>query len=208
MDATIKQKVQEFVDRKEMFTSVDISNAIKKDGIWIRNAEVRNWLRANSRDPNVFDGYSSSAISVCGGNTDATLYHPSLGDPDDYQARDQQPLTPYDVKAIQKQKVGQPIPAAAPDIGDVLSTRTDDADMVAVIKSKERVKIPGNMIKALGWKIGDTIDPAVIKTHRVIRATLKVGKDHRVSVPRSAINWGTDPVKVMLKGGTIVFEKA
>jgi hypothetical protein len=208
MDATIKQKVQEFVGRKEMFTSVDVSNSIKKDGIWVRNAEVRNWLRANSRDPNVFDGYSSSTISVCGGNTDATLYHPSLGDPDDYQARDQQPLTPDEVKAIQRQKVGQPIPAAAPDIDDVLSTRADSADMVTVIKSKERIKIPGNMIKALGWSIGDTIDPAVIKTHRVIRATLKVGKDHRVSVPRSAINWGTDPVKVMLKNATIVFEKA
>lgn len=208
MEATIKQKTQEFVARKVMFTSVDISNAIKTDGVWVRNSEVRSWLRANSKDPSIFDGYAASTIMVCGGNTEATLYHPSLDNPDDYSERNQQPLTPDAVKAIQKQKIGQPIPSSAPDIDDVLSTPTNKADMEAVISTKERVKIPALMIKALGWSVGDTIDPALIKTHRVISPTLKVSKEGRVSIPRTAINWGTAPVKVMLKNGVVEFDKA
>lgn len=211
LDTTIKTKVQEFVSRQEMFTSIDISNAIKTDGIWIKSREVAEWLRNNFSDVSVFGDYAQTSIPVCGGRSDAALYHPLMSDVVNYTNRDQRALTPDDVKIIQGKLVGTPRPDAAPDINDVLDpSKDDDADveMSIVIKSKERVKIPGAMIRALGWKQGDRVDPAVIKTHKAFTSTLYVNSDCRVSVPRECINWGDAPVKVILKKGVIEFDKA
>ena len=43
----IKAKIDEYVTKNEAFTSVDIANAIKTDGTWIRNRDVAAWLRKN-----------------------------------------------------------------------------------------------------------------------------------------------------------------
>jgi hypothetical protein len=208
LDATIKVKVQEFISKEEMFTSVDIANAIKQDGIWIKNREVRDWLRANVSDTALFGDYAHTQIQVCCGTATATLYYPMFKDPDDYQKRDQVALTPDEVKAIQKTKIGQPVASATPDINQVFDASDDDVDASAVIKTTERIKIPGHIIKKLGWAPGDRIDPALIKTHRALPSDLYVNADYRVSIPRSVVDWGKDPVKVILRKGEIVFDKA
>lgn len=208
MDATIRQKVDEVIKREDMFTSMDISNAIKRDGIWVRNRETRDWLRANFTDKTIFGDYAASPIKVAGGAVDATLYHPLWKDPSTYTGGDQVPLTPDEVKEIAKNKVGQPNASAAPDISQVLSDTMARADLCFVVQSTERLKIPGEIIRRLGWSVGDVIDPARIKTSKVLPPNLKVNKDHRVSIPREAVDWGTSPVKVMLKNGEVVFDKA
>jgi hypothetical protein len=208
LDVTIKTKVQEFISQEKMFTSVDIANAVKRDGIWIKNREVRDWLRANSSDSSLFGDYATTQIQVCGGTATATLYYPMFKDPDEYAERDQVALTPDEVKAIQKQRVGQPVPNVTPDINQVLCSTDDDVQASTVIKTTERIKIPGYMVKKLGWAPGDRIDPAVIKTHRALPSDLYVNADYRVSIPRSVVDWGNDPVKVILKENEIVFDKA
>lgn len=211
-EATIRAKVEEFIKAEKLFTSVDIANAIKNDGIWIRNTEVRNWIQSNFNDKMLFGDYVLTPIHVCNGTSLASLYHPALSDPNDYTDRDQRSLTPDDVKAIQKAKVGTPSPAKAPDIKDMLSTDDDDDDttptMSIIIRSTERIKIPGLMIRELGWTPGQNIDPALILTDSVLPPTLTVNTDYRVSIPRTAVKWGTSPVKVILKDGKIQFEKA
>ena len=100
LEATIKAKVQDFTARHEMFTSVDISNAIKSDGIWIKNREVAEWLRTNFSDVSLFGDYQQTVIQVCGDKAEAALYHPLMTDPNIYTNRDQRALTPDDVKII------------------------------------------------------------------------------------------------------------
>ena len=220
LDTTIRDTVKKFVDDEKMFTSVDIATDIKKRGIWVRTVEVRAWLQRNFDKDSLMGDYNSSQIGVCNNTTLATLYHPIWQDPNEYQDRDQQPLTPIDVKNIQLTLKNQLRPDTAPDINDVFDAaqtpdsdgsddnKDDNDDEGYTITSVERLKIPGALIRKLGWKPGDTIDPALIQTSRTIPATLKVNKDYRVSIPRNSVDWGTSPVKLKVKGGRIVFEKA
>jgi len=207
LEASIKAKVQEYISKEEMFTSVDIANAIKRDGIWVRVKEVRDWLHANSNDQTLFGDYGQSTIDVCGGKAQATLYHPAFKDPNEYVARDQVSLTPDEVKDIQKKVAGTTNASATPDITAVFDN-TSTPDLSVVIKSKERIKIPGEITRKLGLKPGDRVDPALIKTHTVITKDLYVNSDYRISIPRSSVNWAPSPVKVMLKSGEVVFDKA
>jgi hypothetical protein len=207
LDVTIKAKVQEFVNKEQMFTSVDVANAIKKSGVWVRVSEVRTWIKNNLSDQSLFGDYGHTTIDVCGGKAQATLYHPVFADPNDYVERDQVTLTPDEVKAIQKQVSGTVNVSATPDISAIFDNTTSP-DLSIVIKSKERIKIPGEITRKLGLQPGDRVDPALLKTHTVITRDLFVNSDYRISIPRTAIHWGTDPVKVMLKNGVVEFDKA
>ena len=207
LDVTIKTKVQEYIAKGEMFTSVDIANAVKKDGIWVRNRDVRNWLHANSSDQVLFGDYGQSIINVCNGSAQATLYHPVFKDASEYTALDQVSLTPDEVKDIQKKVTGTTNVKATPDITAVFNN-TSTPDLSIVIKSKERIKIPGEITRKLGLKPGQRVDPALIKTHTVITKDLYVNSDYRISIPRSSVNWAPSPVKVMLKDGEVLFDKA
>jgi hypothetical protein len=212
-EATVLQKIQEFVDSNKMFTSVDIANAVKLEGLWVRNRHVRDWVISHFNDKEIFHDYVVSQIHVCGGSSLATLYHPGLSDPNDYLDRDQKPLTPDEVKQIQKDKKGS-LKDNAADIKNILekdeSEEEDDEDieMSVVLRSVERLKIPGAMIRKLGWIPGQNVDPALLLTSGYIPSNLKVNDDYRVSIPRSTVSWGTSPVRVVLKSGKIHFEKA
>jgi hypothetical protein len=213
--ATVLEKVTEAIKEERMFTSVDIANAVKSEGLWVHNREVRDWLLENFSDKTIFGDYIISQIFVCNGSSVASLYHSGLSDPNDYMERNQAPLTPDEVKAIAAAKVGTVKDSMAPDLNKLLPDASDDeddddtvVDMTAVIRSKDRIKIPGAMVRALGWVPGQVVDPALILTTNTIPGSLKVNDDYRVSIPRSAVPWGTDPVNVILKGGKIHFEKA
>jgi len=214
--ATVLEKVTQAIKEDRMFTSVDIANEVKSEGLWVRNREVRDWLLENFTDKDLFGNYTISQIYVCNGSSVASLYHPALSDPNDYLERNQKPLTPDEVKTIALAKVGTVKDSMAPDLNKILPDTFDDddddqgviVDMTITIRSKDRIKIPGAMIRALGWIPGQIVDPALILTTNTISGNLKVNDDYRVSIPRSAVPWGTDPVNVILKTGKIHFEKA
>lgn len=225
--ASVQEKVTEFIKEDKMFTSVDIANAVKLEGLWVRNTEVRDWLQENFGNKALFGTYVISQISVCNGSSMASLYHPALLNPSDYVDRNQRPLTPDEVKAIAKAKIGTVKDSAVPDLNKILDKdnedngddEEDDKDttntsgtkpvtMSTVLKSTERLKLPGAMIRALGWIPGQVVDPALILTTKVLSGTLTVNDDYRVSIPRSAVPWGKSPVKVTLKDGKIHFKKA
>jgi len=200
----IQNKVETFVKNEKMFTSVDIANAVKNDGEWVRNIEVASWLRENFYKQDIFLEYRTEPIDVCNGSRSATLYLPEWADSDNYGNRDQTPLTPGDVNNI-KNRIKKD--STTPDIVDMLND--NKAVMSKVIRSTERIKIPGAMIKKLGYAPGDKVPPDVVRAHNNIPGRLIVNKDYRFSIPRSSVKWGSDPVKVILTDDNkITFEKA
>lgn len=213
--SVIETKIRDFIKKDRSFTSVDIANAIKEDGIWIRNIEVRDWLKSNIQDSDIFGEYESELIEVCSGTRTATLYRPSWADSNDYDERDQIALTPDQVNAISSQdkkpstsKKNNSIKDTADDEDIITMVNPKGVDIRRTIYSTERIKIPGVIIKKLGLRPGDNVNPMLLKTHRPVPSRLKVNSDYRVSIPRDCVNWGNDPINVMLKGKEIIFEKA
>jgi hypothetical protein len=207
----IRAKVLQYINKEEMFTSVDISNAIKGDGEWVQNREVRDWLKSNFTNDSMFADYNRMSITVCKDSVAATLYLPAYKNPDDYEPRNQHALTPSEVESIKKAKAAQPAKSTA-DIVQILSSPSNSGNkqvgLIRVIRSTERIKIPGALIRKLGYGPGDQIDPSKIKTDKPIPGRLIVNKDYRFSVPRGCVGWDHQPVKVLLKSDKIVFEKA
>ena len=129
-DQTISDKVYEAVGKGEMFTSVDIANAIKTDGTWVRNSEVAHWLR-NWHTFN--DGYTVTRIPVTAADTQQTvsanLYLPQGEDSANYVKVTQPAMTPDEFKALHGvDPTGSAAPASAPD-GDGGSDDAADASV-------------------------------------------------------------------------------
>lgn len=217
----IKKTVYKYVERDEMFTSLDISQDIKRKGKFIRNVTVRNWLKdnfyecvneanscnviSNPNIPSKFAHYESKSIKVDRGSKWATLYKPDFKYAYDYITRDQVPLTPVEVARARKNPISSP---KSPDIVDLMDS---DIDIISrKINSLERIKIPGAIAKRLGWTAGTLIDDdkaKLIKTDRPLPKGLKVSKDLRISIPREVVAI-PNPVKVRCDGFVVTFEKA
>jgi len=180
----IEIKFNEFVNKQVMFTSIDIANSIKKDGMWLRNSEVATWLRTNALKN---ASYSSTKITVSN-NKEATLYHPLNSNPDTYVDRDQEALPPVQQSVITKQ----------------------DPDKIKVSPDKDlRLRIPSVLIKKLGLNPGDKVDKSKILVNAEdVSEDLIVHSDGRIAFPRKCLAWGTDPVLVFVDKGFMCFEKA
>ncbi len=113
----IEDKVTAFVDDTKGFTSVDIANAIKTEGTWVRNREVASWLR--NWTPPV--GYSVTKISVSQHGTiaQANVYIPNTLAITDYVKTSQDAMTPAEFETLHGKK----------PFGDAINSSTgDDAD--------------------------------------------------------------------------------
>lgn len=113
-DTLIQAKAESFIRDEILFTSVDVSNALKKDGNFVRNRDVTAWLHAHSDDAAIFPNYTATIIPVRNGAVQATLYYPCWKDPDDYQKRDQKALSPSDLN----------LPASPGAVNQTMSTMT------------------------------------------------------------------------------------
>jgi hypothetical protein len=91
----IFNKALEFTTKGKQFTSVDVANAIKGDGVWVRNREVAAFLRENIFK--VDSTYTKEVIDVTlpnGATAEATLYKPKWRDSGDYTDRSQKASPP------------------------------------------------------------------------------------------------------------------
>jgi hypothetical protein len=221
----IKKTVFSYVEKDFMFTSMDISQTIKKGGKFVRNSTVRDWLRDNFwdlvneassgnlfTDPNIpekIGSYETCSIQVRGGTAYATLYKPDWADEEDYGTRNLVPMTPSEVnKIVTGAAIKKDSKPADPDITDLMDGKVDIVSRS--INSLERIKIPGAMAKRLGWSEGTVIDKdkaKLIKTDKPLPDGLKVNKDLRISIPRDVVSV-PNPVKVRCDGYVITFEKA
>ena len=91
--------VVKMMSEGKSFTSLDIANIVKDDGIWVRNTEVAIWLRKNAITIGCKNSksYNQSLIIVDSsvvGFTHTYLYHHFETSPDEYLDRDQKPKNP------------------------------------------------------------------------------------------------------------------
>lgn len=95
------------------------------------------------------------------------------------------------------------------DDGDQYNPDGDGVRIKKRLASVERLWIPTDIVKAIGLNPGDTVDIDKVKIHHgKLNPGLKVHYDGRFAIPRRCIGYGTDPVKVLVKGDEIYFEKA
>jgi hypothetical protein len=95
------------------------------------------------------------------------------------------------------------------DDGDQYNPDGDGVRLKKRLASVERLWIPSDITKAVGLSPGDNVDISKIKIHSgKLNPSLKVHYDGRFAIPRRCVGYGTDPVKVMVKGDEIFFEKA
>lgn len=78
LETLVKSQVSDFIQRGEMFTALDVSNAVKATGIVCRHREVRDIVIASFKAGD-FTGYEAGSIIVTltnGDVADALLYFP------------------------------------------------------------------------------------------------------------------------------------
>lgn len=102
-DKLVKDIIKVMVDKKELFTSVDVANIVKSQGEWIRNSEVSFIMKEIFQ--NDYDDYIRSQIEVkkAEGNNEfvkAWLYHPKNTDPKSYKNVEGKPIDPDEFKKI------------------------------------------------------------------------------------------------------------
>lgn len=191
----IQAQFESFVEAEAMFTSVDIGNAIKENGDWVKNSDVAIWLRNNALA--IATNYCSTLIDVNNGTQKAFLYYPSGTNPDDYQTRNQAALPPNpNMKTI---TVTSACSASCP------------ASSVSKIKlrsdSRTRLRIPAILVRQLGLNPGDVVDFSKILFHKQPENDLIVYKDGRISFSRNCLSFGDGPVFAFIENGCLNFEK-
>lgn len=98
-DQIIETTVDQFVNDKKGFTSVDIGNAIKIAGTWVPNREVAAWLR--KWDAPADYGVSKVTVTTADGNTvKAGVYLPNTLSVADYTTTSQEAMTPDDFQTL------------------------------------------------------------------------------------------------------------
>jgi len=125
--AFLTDLVEDLMTGGQPFTSLDIANEAKKAGHFARNRWVAAWLRSNVIEiaHQLAALYNQTLIEVdssIAGTTLAYLYHHMHFDPDDYTARDQDPLqtvgqraaAPQPATRVQAVKVN--VPDGTPDV--------------------------------------------------------------------------------------------
>jgi hypothetical protein len=121
----VRKEVERFVERDDLFTSVDIANAIKRGNQddtpeWIRNSEVAAYLRGNALQVALQSGknYEMTPVPVTlasGAVTSANVYHPLGTDALDYSNTAEKAITPDEFAIIEASWTGAPAtPKAIP----------------------------------------------------------------------------------------------
>jgi hypothetical protein len=136
-DLLIESKVNDFVRSQKGFTSIDICNAIKTDGTWVRNRDVASWLR--SWVPPV--GYAVSRLSVKlldGSVAQASVYLPNTLCVADYTDTTQTAMTPAEFETLHG--VDPLAPVVAPvDYANGNSDDSDDSDGKATTTMSQKL---------------------------------------------------------------------
>ena len=219
----IEQKVRDLVSQQTMFTSVDVTNAIKTDGIWINNAIVSSWLRSNfdAVNQSMGNNYESKVINVANNTHRAFVYYPFFNDPNNYPNPNAIAMTPDQFFALHNYKHTDP--EAQPDGPSVQSStsiqqQTPQAPTISnkVVsidartltgKAQGRIRIPGAIIKALGLKPGDVVATSNKVDIPNLSKNITVQNDYRVSIPRDILSLGKGPVRMSLRDGKLKIEK-
>jgi hypothetical protein len=213
MDKVIRAKVEDFVKKQLMFTSVDISNAIKKDGVWVRNSDTSTWLHRNFNDVNdsLAADYTVVTIKVLNNTVSALLYLHVTHSADNYTNRDLEAMTPSQFKRLYGyDPTSTPIACKS---AKSVSVKTNGKLKITEFKSG-RIRVPAALVKAAGMRPGCKVNFKKIAVNTAkISSPLKVHNDGRLSLPRNCIEVDSTSVKkdslfAFIDNGVIKFELA
>jgi hypothetical protein len=152
----IRQETGAWMQRGKSFTSVDIANAIKQRGTFIKNRDVANFLRNTAVGMSLqysLDPYVTSVINVQlpnGSWVEASLYHPQGTAASDYKNIKQKALSPDEAKN------DNPFSATEDKKKDPMKFSPEDLDGLNV-DEPQRMKVP------LGNLAADLKEPGTIK---------------------------------------------
>lgn len=201
MDAKSKTVgiVKEFCRNLESFTSLDVSNRAKADGLVARHREIAELVRATfaNGEMDTF-GYKRDLIDVTipGGNTAQTyLYHHTTVPVDDYKDRSQvalkptrQPVqaqpapVPYNGDDDDNDAAGDPLPSLPTPI--IPATTANHAGAARVLntssvtrtqKGDGRLEVPRVWMVQLGWQIGDTVSAVRDGNGLILKTDIGIG---------------------------------
>ena len=203
MDDVIRTKVVEFIKQQKKFTSVDVSNVIKRDGHWVGNTDVTKWLKANFSNLNseLNADFCQTSISVAKGCY-ATLYMPYMDDARDYTDRNQKALSPDDFKAIHGYSPFQQPPVNPTTLTVVKVTATVTkvpkvGERIITEFKNGRVRIPAVLVKKIGLDPYMTVRPSKLDIDvNEFPKNLRVHADGRISIPRKCIKVDNATVKL------------
>lgn len=206
----MKQKVNDIVvalmNDVASFTSLDISNLVKREGLSVRHRDVASTVR-DLYDNGFMDSYSYERTTIDvtlanGSSSKAFLYHHCMTSPDTYNRRSQVAIPPSTVPAAV-------INANPPSVSQSNTTVTTTAATTTIAtpapiqtrnqKSDCRLEVPASWVRELGWTDGDTLylcdNTAIIKvkhpddvttTDRIVGTVIISGG--RLRIPKSAFD--------------------
>lgn len=198
----IQTQVNDFITKDEAFTSVDIANAIKRAGTWVRNREVATWLRRNFNNPD----YEITMIDV-GRGFRANLYHPDYFDPNNYDRKNQKAMNPDDFKTLHSINDEDDNIVISQTKSEDTEEEQDFYENSRTVKiSKGRIWVPASIINQLGLDIGHMVDHVVLGIPG--NGRLHVHYDGRVSVTASKIGSFKEGEKITIyiKNNKVIYE--
>jgi hypothetical protein len=162
---TVRAVVEEFIQRNELFTALDVSNEVKSQLPNTRHREVRDAVRNMFTSEIETQGYTRSPITVTlgdGTTAEALLYHP-LSDTWDLDNK-------YDQQKRQ-QTVANPVAAASAAVASAHNATTHKPGVISVHPTPNlgRVTLPSNTAAA-----GSTATPMPGAASVTISATTSV----------------------------------
>jgi len=94
--------LREFMDRKALFTSIDIANEVKRRGTWIPNRDVALYMRQHA--PLASGGDYLMTLTTCflkdGRSVPAYVYHPVGTFATEYREIAQSAMSPQEFAAL------------------------------------------------------------------------------------------------------------
>lgn len=139
-DVVFDEIINMFVLFEKSFTSVDVSNEIKKRGTYLTNSVVSQKIKTDlpSVSSKANTPYNTSKINVVcaenGKTVVATLYHPSSVSPDTYGNTSLKPMTPDEFASMHNKSVPAPTPVVKVT-PQPTATKVDKVKKVKVVDS-------------------------------------------------------------------------
>lgn len=132
--------VEEKVANREMFTVYkDVTLAIRKDGTFARNCDVRTAVHGIYSSGAGMQDYQRSTIQPSGAPTPIFLYHPPEADISEYDAN--------------LNRTARSVPISTPSDP---ALDDDDDGVLRQTGMKNYLYIPGFMVRDIGLKVGET----------------------------------------------------
>ena len=190
--------IGEFCRNLESFTSLDVSNKAKADGLVARHREIAEQVRAVFNDGEMSPyGYVRDLIDVTipGGLTAATfLYHHTTVPADDYKNRAQVAIRPQVQPTPQVDDDDDSLPAAptsvapaplppsfaiappAPPAAPRLTRMLNTSSVTRTQKGDGRLEVPHVWLTRLGWQVGDTVQAVRDGNSLILKTSVQPGE--------------------------------